>query len=201
MRKFLILVSISLATYNLSTAQDKVDQNEVGIAISNFQSIGLTYKIGQSSALWRLNTIVLNGFESSAKADTTVEDKSGFGITIRAGREWRKSPAEKVEIRYGFDLQYSYNKGFNSSNYTGTFRDNAIESNYHRYGVNLVFGANYLFNNNLFLGIEILPNFLIESGTYKTQNLYTGAEQEFKLSGISYGLDSSSALLTFGIRF
>ena len=201
MKKILILISISLATANILQAQDSRAQQEVGIAISNFKSIGLTYKIGQPRALWRFNTLILTGSNSTTQSDTTLLDRSGFGITLRAGREWRHKPVENVELRYGFDLQYFYNKSINSSNDTGTFRDNARESFIHRYGVNLVLGANYIFNDNLFIGIEVLPYFLMETGSTEIRNLYTGVEQEFDVTGISYGFNSSSALFIIGFRF
>ena len=182
-------------------AQSTETQHEIGIALTNFQSIGATYKIGKPSAMWRLTTIIGSGSSSEAVADTTVDKSSYNGFLIRVGREWRNAPTDKIEIRWGFDLLYNFSKSYRSSNSTGTFRDNARESLTHSYGVNAVIGANYLFNDNFFIGIELLPFFRINSGSYIEQNLYTGVEQDWEQSGISYGLDSSSALLVLGFRF
>lgn len=201
MIRLFALVLFSLATINLINAQSTDKQHEIGIALTNFQSIGVTYKIGKSNALWRFTTLIGNGTNSESVADTIVDKSSYSGVLLRAGREWRKAPTEKIEMRWGFDLFYNYNYSYRSSNRTGTFRDNARESRNHYYGLNAVLGANYLFNDNLFIGIEILPYVRILSGRYNETNLSTGEEQDWTVSEFSYGLDSSSALFVFGFRF
>src|SRR4030095_5407363 len=77
--------------------------------------------------------------------------------------------------------------------------DRLIEQTSYSPAINLVFGLNYVLNDNLVIGAEILPNFAYATGTLVEKNYYN----EFKsdTSGFSYGLSNSSALLSLAYRF
>lgn len=49
-----VIISLSVS------AQEKTKQHEVGIAFTNVNEFGLTYKVGKSNSLWRFNTLFIN---------------------------------------------------------------------------------------------------------------------------------------------
>ena len=201
MKKLIALVLFSLATISLLNAQTKDKQHEIGIALSNFQSIGVTYRIGQSKALWRFTTLFGDVFSSERVRDSTNQKTNFNGFSLAAGREWRNAPNEKIELRWGFDLEYSYSNNSQSTNLTGSPADFESQDITHSYGANAVLGANYLFNDNLFIGVELLPYVSFSNRKSTTQIVSSNVDLEEKTSSMSFGLNSSSAQLVLGFRF
>jgi hypothetical protein len=70
-------------------------------------------------------------------------------------------------------------------------------------GINLVFGLNYVLNDNIVIGVELLPNFTYTTGTSVDKYYSPNYSNELKsdISGFSYGLSNISSLLSLAYRF
>lgn len=208
MRKTL-LVAMTLMAPLFLKAQEKEKQHEAGVTFSSLNSFGLTYRSGHVGALWRFNTLLATGNNSSTEQnDSTTIDRAGIGIKLSVGREWRKTISNKVQVRYGADLQAGF------SNYTQE-TDHGSNVPFHteridkakEIGFNLVLGVNYWFTDQLFVGAEILPAFIYSDREYTSDNVsYSGPDPEKNTftsheEGFSYGLSSNTALLSVGVKF
>ena len=200
MKKASLLV-LAMTFTIICYAQDNPKQKEVGITMSNLNSFGLTFKIGKSTALWRINTLFIAGGESEEVADTTRVSFKSNGVNVQMGREWRSLVTDKFVLRYGVDFKFIYSHSERVRFDTGTFRDSENFRTTYRYGFNIVLGMNYLITDRIFIGGELLPSLLFETGEATEFNLFTGETEQKDISGYSYGFDSGSVLLTFGFRF
>jgi len=185
-------------------AQETVKQKEIGLAFSNLNNFGLTFKTGTDKSLWRFNTLFISGNNTETTSDSLVDKLSSDGFGIKIGKEYRKVLVDNLELRFGADLSFSYNQTKNNyEDKTINNYDWKMERTTYQPGINLVFGLNYVFNDNLVLGAEILPYFSYITGTEISNRYYNSSDVERKsdISGFSYGLSNSSALLSLAYRF
>jgi len=202
MRKsLLILLGLSMS-YTLM-AQEPVKQKEIGLVFSNLDNFGLTYKTGTEKSLWRFNALFINGSNMENSADSLVDTRSSMGFGVRIGKEYRKKLADKLALRYGADVSFSYNQSKQEYDYktvNGTDRKN--ERTTYQPGINLVFGLNYAFSDHFVLGVELLPGFSYTTGTSVDKNYYGSYDKELKsdISGFNYGLSNTSAVLSLSYR-
>ncbi len=185
-------------------AQKPAKQQEAGLTFYNIDSFGLTYRTGTEQSLWRFNTLIISGNNTDNSTSTTVNKHINSGFNFRVGKEFRKELADKLELRYGGDISFNYRQvksEFENKSVPNDFRS----SNRTTYepGINVIIGFNYMLNENLILGAEILPSFNYFSGTLteKDSNTNNGIEMKADTSGYSYGLSNGSALLSIAFRF
>ena len=69
------------------TKQEKTRVKEVGFTFYNLNRFGLTYRLGNTNAVWRFNSILLNGTEQNSSSQIVNQS---FGVVVNTGREWRK---------------------------------------------------------------------------------------------------------------
>jgi len=200
MRKTLLLI-IAFAIFTTSQAQEKAKQKELGFAFSNLDNFGLTFKTGNSKAMWRFSALVANGSNDKFEQDDREYDYGSFGINTKFGRENIVEITKNIEFNYGLDLSFGYTKG----KYIRGFYDdptNDTELNYSmiEVGVNFVLGFNYVINDKLVLGATIHPGY----SRYKreeTETDFDGNEMKTTRKGSNYGLSNSSAQLSIAVRF
>jgi len=202
--KKLILLLVCVSMSYVLIAQETVKQKEFGVVFSNLDRFGLTFKIGNDKSLWRFNSLVLSGSDRDY-IDASFDNEqrnAGFGVSV--GREYRKKATEKLEFRYGADLSfnYSYSK-LTTTDKTNLNAGRLSEQTTYSPGINLVLGINYLINDNIIIGAEALPYFTYNTGNSINQDIYPiiGKEVKTDISGFSYGLSSSSVLLSLTYRF
>lgn len=185
-------------------AQEKVKQKEVGLVFGNLNNFGLTYRTGTTKSLWRFNTLIIKGNNQESKADSLVTKQSSMGFGLSIGREWRKIIVEKLEFRFGADLAFDFNSSKTEIDDKAVLdRDELDKRTTYSPGVNLVFGLNYQLNNNFIIGAELLPTFRYVTGTStldrKNSSYYNNIESD--ISGYSYGIQNTSALLSIVYRY
>jgi len=196
------MIIMALAISFFASAQEK--QKEVGLVFRNLDSFGLSYKTGSEKALWRFNSLLISGNKMEQKSDNETNEQSSTGISVSFGREYRKSIVDDLELRYGADIFFSYTKSkvvYDDQNYTAYKR--SMEQTVYRPGINLVFGFNYVLNQKIVIGVELLPSFSYSTGNSVETNYYETGDEEIKsdISGYSYGLTNSSAMISIAYRF
>ena len=201
-RSLLLLLSLSMS-YCLM-AQEPVKQQEAGLTFYNIDSFGLTYRTGTEQSLWRFNTLIISGNNTDNSTSTTVSKDKNTGFNFRVGKEYRKELADKLELRYGGDVSFAYRQvktEFENKSAPNNFRSS--NRTIYEPGVNIVVGFNYMLNENLILGAEVLPSFNYYSVklTEKDSNINNGTEIKADTSGYNYGLSNGSALLSIAFRF
>ena len=206
----LIFASIYLVAQENSETIDSanVKVQEIGIAFSNFDNFGLTYKIGNEKSLWRFYTLYFSGDNSKRDRDysTYITNKkdNNYGFGFKVGKEFRRIIVSNLEFRYGFDLMFDYSHEKSLIDYENYAIINSdSKTNTYSPGVDIVIGLNYVIKEKLVIGVEILPFFSYDTGKDSFINYSENStfEQTTKISGYSYGLSNSSALLTLAYRF
>jgi hypothetical protein len=201
MKKILPLLFIFCFS-TIAQAQESVRQKELGLLFRSFDNFGIGFKTGTSRALWRFNTLALNGYSTNEENDGSKKELDGHGFDFRFGREGRKEIAKNVEIRYGGDIFFGYHNS--KSKYTDDADPDAV--NYTKRvtytpGVSFVFGFNYIINNSIVIGAEVLPGISYSTGKNHHQYSFSQDEEVDDISGFSYGISNSSALLSLSYRF
>ncbi len=173
---FLLLFSFSL----ISFAQKK--QREAGIQFNDLDSFGLVYRTGTDKSLWRFNLLS----SSFGKASFGASETDAFSIRASIGKEYRTIIDKNFEFRYGFDLGFGYANQNNSNNVDiDTFDTTA----------NAVVGFNYVVNNKIVIGAEVLPSL-----TYRNNNLDDNINEQSDNSWF-FSLNSNAARLSLAYRF
>ena len=200
--KKLSLILLSLIFPFLLMSQETIKQKEVGLLFSNLDQFGLTFKTGTNKSLQRFNTLFLSGNNNSEIADSSEMKNKNFGFNIQVGHEFRTSISNNLEFRYGADLSFRYN-------HSESDQDDKTIDNFDRYtkriiyepGFNLVIGLNYVINDHLVFGAEILPTVSYRMG--KEERDYTNNDYDFEkdISGLNFGLSNTSARLSLVYRF
>lgn len=192
MKKLVILTLISL--FSITTfAQEK--QKEVGTVFNSLNQFGLTYRVGNTNSMWRITTIAALNNSNNSKSDSSNRDSSGLTISLKLGKEFRKSVTNQLEFRYGFDVDYSYYSFKNESHsyyYDWEYENGNIVSStiversekytatIHSVGIQLVLGVNYVVKEKLIFGIEINPAFMYKFGENTRKNYSSDNQiQEF----------------------
>jgi hypothetical protein len=211
MKKISFILALTFASISLLAQEDSIPTNEtkvkvqeVGVAFSNFDNFGLTYKIGNQKSLWRFYALYFSGDNSKEDRSTQYTKYNDYGFGIKIGKEFRKNIVSNLEFRYGFDLlfNYTYSKELDTND-DPDMGETTIKSTRYLPGIDFVIGLNYVIKDKLVLGIEVLPYFSYRTG--KNYFISTASnipeERTTKISGFSYGLSNSSALLTVAYRF
>jgi len=204
-----VLILISIAISYCAIAQSETSSlkvREVGVAFSDLNSFGINYKVGTKTALWRFNSLLLSGGNTDEESDAREQDSKNIGFGLKAGREYRKSISDKLELKYGFDLSYRYySKTIDQVRNVINSSNSKQESTYHYSGINMVLGLNYVINDNFVFGVELLPGINYKSGKlnepeydYSTQ---TSKQVKTDVSGFTSEFSNSSALLSLAYRF
>jgi len=183
-------------------AQEKTKQKEVGLVFNDLNNFGLTYKTGTNKAMWRFNTLLITGDKEKNESDDHERNYNSFGFNMQLGREYRKVIVENLELRYGLDLSFRYHHSKDENTYnSGPDTDQLRKSTSYEPGINLVFGFNYVIKEKLVIGAEILPYFRYNFGTMTIKYDYIDEETTRDTSGFSYGLSTTSVLLSLAYRF
>ncbi len=202
MKNVILVLCFSFVSF-IMTAQDGPRLREIGLAFSSLNNFGLTYKTGKNNSLWRFNALFTNGTHSKDESGKLVDETSAFNASISAGKEYRSILYDKLQLRYGADISFSYNHIIsNSYNDKLEYNGLSISTNTYKPGINVVLGLNYTISDNLIFGVELLPGFAYSTGSTvrKDYNNYNVLERKTDKSGYSYGLNTSSALLTLAFR-
>lgn len=189
---FAFLIAITIM------AQEKPRIKEIGIVFGNLDNFGLSFKIGKEKALWRINTMLIDGGNMEETMDTIVTKTSSIGLMFGVGREYRKSIAKNLEIKYGADLSFRYQN--NKLDFSDNENTRLTTRTFYEPRFNLVFGFNYVIKEHLIIGAEILPYFSYTIGSMKDE-LNNDDRIETDISGIDYGLSNTSIIVSVGYRF
>lgn len=211
MKNLILLFILFIGAINLS-AQDSLHIKEAGITIVPYPSnwvfgtnggtnYGITYKCGKVKSLWRFTALQGISDRSKEENDSVSRKYSDNRFQVKAGREYRKNIAPKLQFKYGFDLGFLVNQSDNSYTNKNSV-SNSSSSSYFNYGPmgNFVFGFNYFIKEKIVIGIEIQPFF---SYTIGTRDQITGLNTEkYSTSTIQYGLNSTtSGIITIAYQF
>jgi len=192
-KSLLILMTLTVSLF--VTAQEKTKQKELGLVFSSLNNFGLTFKTGSNKWLWRFNTLILSGSNFEETGDSLVSKRSNIGFSVQFGKEYRNEIVENLELRFGADLSFRYNKYENDYNDKSVNDfDSFSEQTIYEPGINLVLGLNYVIKDKFVIGAELLPSFRYRTG----KSVY--GETESDISGFSYGLSNMSALLSLSYR-
>lgn len=200
----MISILVVMALVSSLFAQEKTKQREVGLAFTNFDNFGITYKVGNEKALWRYNVLFLSGNLQKENLENSNPTYSRLGFGLKIGKEFRKPIIENLEFRYGLDISFDYHQSKQESEYpeSGNLNSSIKSINYEP-GINLVVGVNYVIKEHLVIGAEIMPYFSYLFGTSEQKSYNTGSEETITtdFSNISYGFSNSSAMLSLAYRF
>jgi hypothetical protein len=200
MRKLLLFISI-IGLSATTFAQENPKQREVGISFRNFDSFGLTFKTGTEKSAWRFNSLLTNGTNSNNTLDSVSSKLSNFGFGVGIGKEFRKKITEHLEFRYGADVSFNYSIAKSNSNDLSYLdEDWSVIHKYYYPGINLVLGFNYLFNEKIVLGAEILPMFSYHTHINESVDVNDVLTKE-STSSFAYGLSNTSIQLSLSYRF
>ena len=198
--KKVVLALFILSTYSITLLAQENKQREVGLILSNFDNFGLVYRFGTERSLWRTSALVLSGYErDQANSNNDIHEKH-TGVNVRFGREFRKELANKLDLRYGADLVFTYQKSDYEIDDTGgsAFYRHTVNKTFSP-GLDFVIGLNYALTQNFLIGAEVLPGFDYTTGT-SSEN-YDGVETKYDVSGFSYGISSTGVLLSLVYKF
>jgi predicted Zn-dependent protease len=204
MKKTVMILFCVFVPYFL-IAQQAVKQKEIGLAFSNLDNFGLTYKFGTEKSLIRLHTLFFTGINSKeTSASGLVENQNNNAFGIKLGHESHKNIVDNLEFRYGFDLSFTYSVSKSETDPNSDAFFNSIrKSVVYKPGFNFVLGANYVINRNFVVGVELLPEIVYSTGS-ETQSYFKNSERnenKSEISGFNYGFSSNSALITLTYRF
>jgi hypothetical protein len=188
---FFIPILLSAQAWSQAT-----HQREGGLIFQSFDGFGFTYKSGTKEALWRIDPVFIN--VSTQENDYNESKIQSFGLSLRVGREFRKSVTEQFELRYGATVSLSYSD--RKDEVEGTFAYESREVSYSP-GLHAILGFNYVIKNRFVIGAEILPGAVYTRGKVETKSsIDTDGETE-KTSGFSVVADTrSTALITLAVR-
>lgn len=172
----------------LSMAQEVTKRKEAGLISMGLGSFGFTYRTGKEKAVWRFNTLSSNGSFIKRTSNQTGITSNSVNLSASFGREKRKEVLDRLELRYGIDLTFSYNNFKNASETktNGLYSASAHEVTYSP-GIDLVLGVNYLITDRLVIGAELRPgiNYLTGKRTATIIRNNTDIEkEELMISGI-----------------
>jgi len=194
---------VAFAIIGTLSAQEKVKQKELGLVFENLNSFGITYKFGHHKSMWRLKSLYGSGHQSDYKA--TDEERVGkqYTLSFSFGKQFAKEITDKVDLIYGLDIKYSYlyNYSKDVSNYN-EYANREYMEYYHAPGLNLLIGFNYIINESIIIGAELLPGCSYAFGK-KTESYSNDPDRdvEFDTSQFGFNLSSSSVSVSLAYRF
>lgn len=195
--KRVILMAFGLCLALQMNAQETPKKQEVGIVFSDLNNFGLTYRVGNAQALWRFNTLLINGRVNNSYGDSTDIINTRFGTSLSVGREYRKPITEKLTFRYGLDLFTALNTQHQKvDDKTVNDQDQNNRSTAFRPGINAVIGVNYALGDGLLLGVEILPFVSYDININESINSF-----QTSAGALNYGLTNTSTQLSLVYQF
>lgn len=200
--KKLMLGMIALIMSANTFAQETSKTKEVGIVFSNFDYFGITYRTGTNKSLWRFQSLYLNNNNSNFLSDSLDQKSKTNGFNISIGKEFRSQLTDKINFRYGVDISFGYSQ--NSQTYddkTITNRDDVRSSKIYSPGLQFVLGLNYLVNEKVLIGAELLPGITYNFGQSSEFDYYSGTTIEFDSTEFIYGFNNYAARLSIIYRF
>lgn len=206
---FLIFITITMSSFIYAQEeQSTTKHNELGLIFNDFDNFGFTYKTGTATSLWRFQSVYLNGDLISIEQiqDSINTTDNDINLMLRVGKEFRKPVTEKLELRYGLDVTFGYNN--TSVKYNDISQDDydyEYKTSVYDPGLGLVFGFNYILNDNFLLGFELLPNVGYSIKKYKREysRAYTLSEYQIEKTtkDFDFSLSSSSVYLSVVYKF
>jgi hypothetical protein len=156
MKRTIFLAGMVL-TALFSYGQDSSKVREIGLTTERLDDFNITYRFGTENKLWRISTVDMDARIWKEERDDYDRLRSNYSIGVAVGKEWRVALGEKMKLRYGMDLFYSYR-------YYSHEVDNAIDvydshniGTSHGAGVRAIVGFNYDLTDRLILGAEARP--------------------------------------------
>lgn len=200
--KKLSLIILSLIFPFLLISQEKTKQKEVGLLFSSMNQFGITFKTGTNKSLWRFNTLYLSGYNKNEVEDSSDNKSNNYGFNVQVGHEFRTNINDKLEFRYGADISFHfYQFERDVDDKTVDDRDFYSKRTIYEPGINIVIGFNYIINDKLVFGAELLPSISYGIGEEKEEKYYNDYSTVTDISGLSYGFSTSSARLSLVYRF
>ncbi|CAL2076024.1 hypothetical protein [Tenacibaculum sp. 190524A05c] len=199
MKKTLLSLLLLCATISTTVAQEGEKRQEVGINFSSLNSFGLNYKTGTSKNLWRFSVLALNLNNTESETDDPVrgdDEQFNIGAQVSIGKEFRKDITKNLEFRYGFDVAFAYNNNKFTRDATTFFE---TERTTYTPSLAGVIGVNYVFNDNLAFGVELLPRFSYTTGDF-TETTGTNVING-DISSYAFGFGNNPAQLSLSYRF
>ena len=200
MKRVFLILTMPLISFSLY-AQDLPKQKEVGLTFSGLNNFGVTFRTGNAHSLWRFSTLFLYGSKESLEADSSETKSENGGFALKIGKEFRKPITQNLSFRFGADVSFEYFKYLNDvDDRSISNNDNTRKKITYGPGINLILGLNYTLGKSIILGAELLPFVHYTIGTNTDKSLYFG-EAKSDISGFSYGLSNTSALLSLAYQF
>ncbi len=202
-KTFLLFCAVLL--FVSAQAQERVKQQELGLSFIGFNNFGLAYRFGHQHAMWRVGSTFINGssdtyFDYNAPGWRAVNKRLGVGLSF--GREYRKLFAKDFEFRYGADLSfYSVRNRESQTGHLNQIVDFSRLRTTFAPGINLVLGINYVLWERFVFGAELLPGASYRFEAYNPNTLPGSETTTIRWTGYSFGISSSSAILTAMYRF
>jgi hypothetical protein len=174
-------------TYSQSTKH-----HELGLNFGGLTNLGLRYRTGSESALFRFTVLSGLGQNDKSPADNIKSVSSSFGFNL--GFEKRKLISDKTGFYFGADLLFSYNA------YKRTYLTTVSNRTTLSPGVGLVLGCFYKINDRLDLTAEVVPAIRYSKANDKTtsNNIETN---NYTNTSFQYGLMYNSYNLTLSYKF
>ena len=200
MKHFILALLFITLPLSFTYAQETSKTREIGLTTSDLNSFGVTYRKGNESSVWRFNALSSSLSFNNDERDDLDSDLSTFGFGLSIGKEWRSPVKDKLELRYGFDLRYSYSHGKTES--FNTNLNSTVEniSNSFETGINGVFGFNFLFTNEFLLGGEFLPTLYYGSSKLEIDDPQ-GQSSTRNTDSFGFRMNTSSVRLSLLYRF
>lgn len=204
--KNLSLLLILLLFNTALFAQNEIKpRQEIDLLLSDFNSLGSAYRIGNDASLWRVG---LNFSSSTTKSESladsleNIDSRTFFDISL--GWEKRFEVVEKLYLRVGSDVFYQNTKIKDEDYQNISFGQSTIDDiRTNGFGLRLVLGTMYQINHHVHIGFEVLPQFTRSNSstdrTFTTINNRVITNREG--SSTAFNLNTSSLRLNFGFNF
>lgn len=200
---FTISTILIFSAFLVQAQESDERRHEATLLIKSYDDIGIGYRFGTSSALWRIS---LSGGVNDGERivnDTTIQyfnNESFIGIDL--GREYRFSVANNLFLRIGGDIFYNYSLYKIDNGPDARFR--VINENVNNeFGFKMVSGLIFQPMENIHLGFEFLPSFSwIKSERSAITGWNDGPLTEDSSSSIeTFNFNLSNSSLRFNIGF
>ena len=187
-------------------AQEKVKQKELGLVFSNLDNFGIMYKFGHQKSMWRLKSVYGNSLSQEQKSDSDKASTNHFSGGLSFGKQFTVVLDKQFDFIYGADLSFGYSRSVNEREYSHEETEgyNKNETYEYRPGLNLLLGFNYVINERIVLGAELLPGAYYSYGKSSASSKKDDGSEEIVESDNTkfiVGISSSSALLSVAYRF
>ncbi len=207
--KMTLLFLITLFTTTLAYAQDTNEKEtndsrqEVTLLFRDFDDIGIGYRFGSESSLWRLSLTGGAVTGETEADDTSIYVNKQSRISIDLGREYRFEVAKNLSLRIGGDVFYDY-RWHRQENEINNDTQSINVNSARGYGVKIVTGLMFQATDRIHLGFELLPTFSNSTSERTSISIYDNNRTEFTDTSSNYfafNLDNSSLRFNVGFNF